>query len=274
MKSFLGRKFGTDNGADVRSSGAIPAWRSSVLLFAGFVTLASPVLADSPTFADLLSRAEAQAAAGHRWAPHGDNVAETVEAMMDLIPTATPKQLAELAALLNSDMARAGNDPALPPANTQPMVTPPPNPPPVPDRSAMPDRGPPSDQPVVAASKPVPDRTVATPPPSVPDRPILKPATSVPVRSSPRAAELLARGQAAERAGDVSGARRFYASAAELGSATAARDLGRLYDPAHLQRTALGGIDPDPALARHWYERAVAMGDAEAAPLLEALALR
>jgi TPR repeat protein len=37
---------------------------------------------------------------------------------------------------------------------------------------------------------------------------------------------------------------------------------------------ALGGIDPDPALARHWYERAVAMGDPVAGPLLEALALR
>jgi TPR repeat protein len=89
-----------------------------------------------------------------------------------------------------------------------------------------------------------------------------------------RAAELVVRGQAAESQGDLSGARRFYASAVAQGSAAAARDLGRLYDPAYLKRTALGGIDPDPALARHWYERAVAMGDAEAGPLLQALAAR
>ena len=64
-------------------------------------------------------------------------------------------------------------------------------------------------------------------------------------------------------------ARRFYASAVQQGSAAAARNLGRLYDPIYIERTAMGGIDPDLALARHWYERAVAMGDPEAAPLLE-----
>jgi TPR repeat protein len=93
-------------------------------------------------------------------------------------------------------------------------------------------------------------------------------------RPSPRATDLLARGQEAEQLGDVSGARRFYASAVQLGSATAARNLGRLYDPVFLKRTALGGIDPDLWQARHWYELAIAMGDPEAAPLLEALALR
>jgi TPR repeat protein len=72
----------------------------------------------------------------------------------------------------------------------------------------------------------------------------------------------------------MSGARRLYAASADQGNATAARSLGRLYDPAYLKQTALGGIDPDPALARRWYERAVAMGDAQAAPLLQALAAR
>ena len=72
----------------------------------------------------------------------------------------------------------------------------------------------------------------------------------------------------------MSGARRFYTIAAEQGSALAARHLGRLYDPAYLKKTALGGIDPDPGLARQWYERAIKMGDAEAGPLLQALAVR
>jgi TPR repeat protein len=93
-------------------------------------------------------------------------------------------------------------------------------------------------------------------------------------RPTPRGLELYARGQDAERQGNISGARRFFAGAAEQGSAAAARSLGQLYDPAYLKQTVFGGIDPDPALARNWYQRAAAMGDAEAGPLLEALAVR
>jgi TPR repeat protein len=85
---------------------------------------------------------------------------------------------------------------------------------------------------------------------------------------------LLARGEQAEQLGNLSGARRYYTSAVQLGSATAARKLGRLYDPVFLKEVALGGIDPDLGLARHWYKSAVAMGDPDAAPLLEALASR
>jgi TPR repeat protein len=85
---------------------------------------------------------------------------------------------------------------------------------------------------------------------------------------------LFARGLDAELHGDFSGARRFYSSAAQQGDAAAARNLGRLYDPAYLKQVALGGIDPDPALARHWYERAVRLGDTEAGPLLQALSVR
>ena len=95
-----------------------------------------------------------------------------------------------------------------------------------------------------------------------------------PAQPSARTLELLNRGAEAEHRGDVSGARRFYASAAAQGNATAALSLGRLYDPAYLKQTALGGIDPDPAQARHWYERALALGNSEAGPLLEALSLR
>ena len=58
------------------------------------------MFADGYKFADLLARAEAQAAAGHRWAPSGDNMTETVSAMMELISSATPEQLAELSDLL------------------------------------------------------------------------------------------------------------------------------------------------------------------------------
>jgi TPR repeat protein len=85
---------------------------------------------------------------------------------------------------------------------------------------------------------------------------------------------LLAQGEQAEQLGNLSGARRYYASAVQLGSATAARKLGRLYDPVFLKQVALGGIDPDLGQARHWYELAADMGDPDVAPLLEALASR
>lgn len=190
-------------------------------LLLGFLlagTTAAPAgSADRPSFAALLAKAEAQAAAGHRWSPPGDNMTETVAGMMDMISTATPQQLAALSALLEKDGSHA------PPALT-------------------------------------PNQAASPVPPSAPP--------------SARSVELLSRGKDAENLGDVSGARRFYASAAAQGNAAAALALGRLYDPTYLKQTALGGIDPDPALARHWYERAAALGDAEAGPLLEALSVR
>ncbi|HBK05346.1 MAG TPA: hypothetical protein DDZ81_05720 [Acetobacteraceae bacterium] len=192
------------------------------LLLAG-ATAGPAASAEKPNFAELLARAEAQAAAGHRWSPPGDNMTETVAGMMDLISTATPQQLAELSALLEK-----------------------------------------------GGSHPPPSVTPGHPVPEAPPRPDAKPSPQPGARS----AELLSRGKEAERLGDVSGARRFYASAAALGNAAAALSLGRLYDPAYLKHTALGGIDPDPALARHWYERAAALGNAEAGPLLQALSVR
>jgi TPR repeat protein len=122
---------------------------------------------------------------------------------------------------------------------------------------------------MAAAARPTPpaaDTTVA-------ERAGLVPrATALP--PGPRATELFARGQQAERQGDISGARRLYSTAAQQGHAMAARNLGRLYDPVYLGQTALGGIDADPAIARQWYERALAMGDAEASPLVKALSAR
>jgi TPR repeat protein len=89
-----------------------------------------------------------------------------------------------------------------------------------------------------------------------------------------RAGLLFARGLDAEHRGDFSAARRFYSTAARQGDAAAARNLGRLYDPAYLRQTALGGVDPDPELARFWYDFAIRLGDTGAAPLLEALSSR
>jgi hypothetical protein len=276
---------------------------------------------DKPSFGDLLARARAQAAAGHRWSPPGDNMTETIAGMMDLVPTATPQQLKDLSALLESDAPRAPAaaeqtsaptvatmQPSAPDvATTQPSAptvatTQPSTPtvatmqPSAPDVATVQSSAPadtttqPSAptvaitetsgvavaRPVVTetAAEPAPDRASTRPASTSKPVPVLPPPRPVVVRPGPRAMELFVRGQQAEREGDVSGARRFYATAAEQGSAAAARSLGRLYDPGYLKQAAIGGIDPNPALARHWYERAVAMGDTQAAPLLQALAAR
>jgi hypothetical protein len=309
-------------------------WCCGLSLAFAVATAGSSFADDKPTFADLLTKAQTQAAAGHRWSPPGDNMTETIAAMMDMIPTATPRQLADLSALLESDAARphqsserASVAPTgstnLAPAELQTLA-----PAALPNRALAeaPNQVPtgqvptgsshvaPAEAPNLASAE-LPNRAqaesrnlapVESPNPASVARPVATEATVSPGRSvtdrgtvdrgmidkratdkgpvalpaparmqaGPRAADLFVRGQEAERVGDVSGARRYYAAAADQGSATAARSLGRLYDPGFLKQTAVGGIDPDPALARRWYERAVAMGDAQAAPLLQALAAR
>jgi TPR repeat protein len=240
----------------------------ALLAVCAIIATTLPALAQNPTFADLLARAQAQAAAGHRWTPAGDNMTETVMRMMDLIPTATPEQLTQLSDLLESDKARPPRGAPEPDAATEETRA-----------KTSPERTPSDDTP---PAPPAADTTVPVrPAPPAADiatalavRPIPQIATRVAPPPGPRAIELFGRGQQAELRGDVSGARRFYSAAAQQGHATAARDLGRLYDPGYLKQTALGGIDADPAMARHWYEQAIAMGDAEAGPLLEALSLR
>jgi TPR repeat protein len=269
------------------------AWLSRLIVAGIVLATARPVLADDPNFADLLARAEAQAAAGHRWTPSGDNMTETVGTMMKLISSATPEQLAELSNLLEGEAARpprpaTKSAPVSEPAAPATAAT---EPDPSDEKSDMPpldsepdrpveqpaapatrfqlDR--PVERPAVSAATSEPPRPVERP---APERAVAKPDALVTRPPSPRAKDLLVRGEQAEQSGNFSGARRYYASAVQLGSATAARSLGRLYDPVFLKRTTLGGIDPDLGQARHWYGLAVAMGDPDAAPLLEALASR
>jgi hypothetical protein len=286
------------------------------------------VNAENQPFAGLLAQAKAQAAAGHRWEPPGDNAAETIMRMIDLIPTATPAQLSELSALIESgrpgplptaskaDPITEDRPPPAPPASQPPASTAivaPASPPalaahPGPERPGQvalgevaPNPNTPSavmpsavtPGPITPSSitpKPVVPSPVVpnpvVPSPGVPNPVVPNPVVPSPVTHGPlapgqaipdagsRAAVLFARGLDAELHGDFSGARRFYSSAAQQGDAAAARHLGRLYDPAYLKQTALGGVDPDPVLARQWYERAVRLGDAEAGPLLAALSLR
>jgi hypothetical protein len=308
------------------------------------------VHAEDRSFAALLIQARAQAAAGHRWTPPGDNMTETIMHMIDLIPTATPAQLSELSALIES--GRTGPLPTTPKSDVvtegPPSEAVPAPPPVLPSRPGAERNGqvafgqvPPSPitaspitaspvpaSPVIASpviASPVTPSPIMTSPvtgSSVTGSPVtgspvtgspvtggpiapglitpvpittspvtISPVTISPVTISPvtgapiapsqaepdagsRAAVLFARGLDAELHGDFSGARRFYFSSAQEDDAAAARHLGRLYDPAYLRQKARGGVDPDPTLARHWYERAIRLGDAEAGPLLQALSVR
>ena len=329
--------------------------RGGILALCVGVMMAQPAYADTPTFADLLEQAKAQAATGHRWSPPGDNMTETVMKMMDLIPTATPAEIAQLSALLESDKS---GPPPLPPldattderpaesalAPAAPATETPPPPPPATESAMAPAPAPPAAESALApippaavqapppqataesALAPIPPAAVQAPPPraaaesalapapptpstlataaptqlsALPDRPgsggsrqrppnqigpsHIGPSAIVPssIDASPtgptprdHAAALFARGLDAEIRGDLSGARRYYLVAAKDGDAAAARNLGRLYDPAYLKQTAIGGVDPDAALAREWYERAFKLGDPEAGLLLEALSER
>ena len=319
-------------------SGFFALW--AVLL--GAVLLAAfPATANSPTFADLLAKAKAQASAGHRWTPPGDNMTETIMQMMELVPTATAAQLGDLGALLESDKgappptaykkppdASASTEPLTQPKTDQPPaepgakpgmdqgVTDPGSGPAVnhdgsgPDTAASEDHkpsesasktldgfptSPPAPPTTATASLPSPIAPAPSPgappgpspglaippfpaPPATPSAKSEHPDVAAPAKvlpsPGPRANSLFTRGLDAEHQGDFSAARRFYLSAAEQGNAAAARNLGRLYDPAYLKHTALGGVDPDPALARQWYERALKLGDSQAGPLLEAISQR
>jgi hypothetical protein len=250
--------------------------RCTLLLICTVLMAVPSAHAENPSFADLLARAKAQAAANHRWTPPNDNMTETVMRMIDLIPTATPAQLSELSALIESSRLRPLPTTSKADLTTEDQLSPVVPPPLASQAPASPAIAGPASPPVLPAHPgpdPVGPLALGQGLPSPITHGRVAPGQAIPNTTS-GAAVFFARGLDAERHGDFSGARRFYYSAAQQGDAAAARNLGRLYDPAYLKRTTLGGIDPDPALARNWYERAVRLGDAEAGPLLETLSVR
>jgi hypothetical protein len=87
-----------------------------------------------------------------------------------------------------------------------------------------------------------------------------------------RVADLIAHGQKMVDVGYFPGARAYFTRAAEAGSAEAALALGTTYDPAFVAEIGARGIEPEPAQARAWYERARALGSADAEAKLIALA--
>jgi hypothetical protein len=134
------------------------------------------------------------------------------------------------------------------------------------------DLGPPSKPTAATGPAPVDARGAANdetsvdaarrPMPSA--RPISPSSASRPPASADNASEIAAKmkiGAELMASGDITAARMMFERAAEAGEAAAAFALAETYDPVVLRRLHLrGGIAPDVALARRWYEKARDMG--------------
>jgi hypothetical protein len=68
--------------------------------------------------------------------------------------------------------------------------------------------------------------------------------------------------------GEFEGARTLLQRAAEFGSGSAALKLGQSYDPSQTRSLTFADSGTNPALAKAWYERALALGSQEAAGYL------
>jgi hypothetical protein len=79
-----------------------------------------------------------------------------------------------------------------------------------------------------------------------------------------RAEQLVVRGEQNIALGNIAFARPFFLLAAETGLARGALLLAATYDPLELSRLGVHGVQPNPALARKWYERARQLGAVEA----------
>ena len=99
--------------------------------------------------------------------------------------------------------------------------------------------------------------------------------SQLPSEQVDRARKLVERGDEHMEAGKVASARLLYQSAAESGWAAAALALAATYDSSELARwKVIGGIQPDAALARKWYEKAKQLGSPEADRHLQRLSTR
>ena len=90
-----------------------------------------------------------------------------------------------------------------------------------------------------------------------------------------RARKLVERGDEHMEVGKIASARLLYRSAAESGWAAGALALAATYDSIELSRSkVIGGIQPDFALAKEWYEKAKQLGSPEAERYLQQLSAR
>jgi TPR repeat protein len=81
----------------------------------------------------------------------------------------------------------------------------------------------------------------------------------------------LARARALMKANDIAAARLIFTRLATNGVAEAAFALGQTYDPDFLRTMHIAGLEPDVEVARRWYTKAAALGNADAQSRLATL---
>lgn len=122
-----------------------------------------------------------------------------------------------------------------------------------------------------------------TPPtaPSLAQTPVPAPRAPAPSAPSPpklsaeeqqKAERMVAQGDRFLDSGNVSVARQYFKRATDAGLAAGAMKLAATYDPIELERIAAQGVVAQPAEAKRWYERALALGAREAKERLARLA--
>lgn len=138
---------------------------------------------------------------------------------------------------------------------------------PVPIAAPPPERKAPAPAPTASAGPPAAQAPNVAPgaPPAKPAAPVLSPA------DRENAEKLVARGERDLQDGNIAMARQFFLRAAEMGLARGALLLAATYDPRELSRLSVRGVQPNPALARKWYERAKELGAPEAEERLSRL---
>jgi len=81
----------------------------------------------------------------------------------------------------------------------------------------------------------------------------------------------LERARALVKANDIAAARLIFTRLASNGVAEAAFELGQTYDPDFLRTIHIAGLEPDLEVARRWYTKAAALGNADARSRLATL---
>ncbi len=127
------------------------------------------------------------------------------------------------------------------------------------------------------AALPLAKDDAAAQPPRLEVVPAPRPAPSVSVLSPEALAQaqrLMALGKKQLGDGNISAARNYYARAADAGLAEGALRMAETYDPAVLASLNVRGVQPNPAEAQTWYEKARALGAKEADEPIKRLSAR
>jgi TPR repeat protein len=89
-----------------------------------------------------------------------------------------------------------------------------------------------------------------------------------------QAERLVGRGDQYLAQGNIVVARQYYLRAADQDDARAALKLAETYDPNEIERFNVVGLAANPAEAKRWYQRAAALGAADAESKLQRLSAR